>query len=288
MDSLFFFFVMCDSYQSEWPVLVVCPSSLRFTWAKEIENWLEIRQDDIDVILHSRQSPRKTSVFCIVSYDLMSRGDHLIDFPYKVIIADESHYLKSRDSKRSKVSFFFFFFFTFFPSPVIHPWVVVLLKAVCAMLKNAKRAILLSGTPAMSRPMELFPQLNALKKDLFPSHHQFGVRYCNAYEGKFGWDYRGSGNLPELHMMLTSTALIRRLKSEVLTQLPDKRRQVVYIRYALLLLTSHSENSNSTVEILPPPDPIPRLSEKLNWPERNLGDCRKPPIWLTRTWNSSR
>ena len=184
--------------------MVVCPSSLRFTWAKEIEEWLEIERAHIDVIMTSRQEPKKGSRFCIVSYDLMSRGDHLVDLPFNIIIADESHYLKNFSSKRS--------------------------KAVCTMLKAAKRALLLSGTPALSRPIDLFPQINALRRDLFPSHHQFGIRYCNAHPSKFGWDYTGSSNLPELFTMLTNTVLVRRQKSEVLSQLPDKRRQVVYVQ----------------------------------------------------------
>lgn len=44
----------------------------------------------------------------------------------------------------------------------------------------AKRVILLSGTPAMSRPCELYTQILAVRPSLFPRLHEFGVRYCDA------------------------------------------------------------------------------------------------------------
>lgn len=44
----------------------------------------------------------------------------------------------------------------------------------------AKRVILLSGTPAMSRPAELYTQIIAVKPTFFPHFHLFGIRYCDA------------------------------------------------------------------------------------------------------------
>jgi len=104
------------------------------------------------------------SHFCIVGYDILSRGNYQFPKNFQVIIADESHYLKNHDSKRSKVPFFVNCYQSY-QLNMIPP------QASCALLKKAKRAILLSGTPALSRPNELFPQLNALYPDLFRSHH---------------------------------------------------------------------------------------------------------------------
>ena len=41
-------------------------------------------------------------------------------------------------------------------------------KAAMPIMKSAKRVILLSGTPALSRPMELFSQLNGISPSLLP------------------------------------------------------------------------------------------------------------------------
>lgn len=54
-------------------------------------------------------------------------------------------------------------------------------------------------------------------------------RYCNARESRFGWDYSGSSNLEELHILLKEIVMIRRLKSEVLDQLPAKQRSVLLL-----------------------------------------------------------
>jgi SWI/SNF-related matrix-associated actin-dependent regulator of chromatin subfamily A-like protein 1 len=102
------------------------------------------------------------------------------------------------------------------------------------MLKSATRAILLTGTPALSRPVELFTQLNALNPRLFPTLHQFGVRYCNAHKNRvaynrYAWDYSGSSNLSELFLMLSNSLMIRRQKKDVLTQLPPKVRERIYV-----------------------------------------------------------
>lgn len=68
-----------------------------------------------------------------------------------MILCDESHYLKSGDANRTKL--------------------------VLPLLKSAKRRILLSGTPALSRPAELHTQLEALGSPIFKSFHQFGLRF---------------------------------------------------------------------------------------------------------------
>lgn len=45
----------------------------------------------------------------------------------------------------------------------------------------------------------------------------------------WGWDYSGSSNLAELKLLLEECLMLRRLKSEVLTQLPAKQRKVVTV-----------------------------------------------------------
>ncbi|GCB77235.1 hypothetical protein scyTo_0021079 [Scyliorhinus torazame] len=137
-------------YRKEWPVLVIAPSSVRFTWAQ-----------------------------------------------------DESHFLKNMKTARS--------------------------KAARPFLQAAKRLILLSGTPAMSRPAELYSQITALRPKLFSNFHEFGLRYCAAKQFPWGWDYSGSCNLLELRLLLLESLMIRRLKSDVLSQLPAKRRKMVLV-----------------------------------------------------------
>jgi SWI/SNF-related matrix-associated actin-dependent regulator 1 of chromatin subfamily A len=59
------------------------------------------------------------------------------------------------------------------------------------------------------------------------------VRYCDAYPGQWGWDYSGASNLDELNERLRSTVMIRRLKADVMKELPPKRRQIIELSGAL-------------------------------------------------------
>ncbi|NXY84303.1 ZRAB3 endonuclease, partial [Alcedo cyanopectus] len=75
---------------------------------------------------------------------------------------------------------------------------------------------------------QLFMQIEALFPKRFGTWSEYAKKYCNARVRFFGkraqWDCRGASNLEELHQLL-SEIMIRRLKSDVLTQLPPKIRQ---------------------------------------------------------------
>lgn len=65
-------------------------------------------------------------------------------------------------------------------------------EALLPLLRKARRLVLLSGTPALSRPEELYTQLDALRPGVFGSWTAFAKRYCNAHHGRFGWDTKVS------------------------------------------------------------------------------------------------
>ncbi|KAK7264802.1 hypothetical protein RJT34_32413 [Clitoria ternatea] len=203
--------------QDSWPVLIIAPSSLRLQWASMIQQWLNIPSSDILIVLPQSggsnrggfnivSSSAKSSIhldglFNIISYDLVPKLQNMLTASdFKVVIADESHYLKNAQAKRTTASL-----------PVI---------------KKAKYALLLSGTPALSRPIELFKQLEALYPDVYRNVHEYGNRYCKG--GVFGV-YQGASNHEELHNLMKATVMIRRLKKDVLSQLPVKRRQQVFL-----------------------------------------------------------
>ncbi|KAI4893006.1 hypothetical protein NFI96_027330 [Prochilodus magdalenae] len=191
-------------YKKEWPLLVVSPSSVRFTWAEAFRRWLpSVAADRINVVVKGKDNLR-AGLVNIISYDLLSKMDkqHSAN-PFGVLIMDESHFLKNMKTARC--------------------------RAALPLLKAAKRVVLLSGTPAMSRPAELYTQILAVRPTLFPRFHDFGKRYCDAKQLPWGWDYSGSSNLTELKLLLEESLMLRRLKSEVLSQLPAKQRKVVTV-----------------------------------------------------------
>jgi SWI/SNF-related matrix-associated actin-dependent regulator 1 of chromatin subfamily A len=70
--------------------------------------------------------------------------------------------------------------------------------------------------------------VSAIAPAAFGSFPAYTKRFCNAHQGRFGWDVSGASNVQELHEKL-KTVMIRRLKKAVLTQLPDKIRQRVTV-----------------------------------------------------------
>jgi len=87
--------------------------------------------------------------------------------------------------------------------------------------------LFLTGTPIMNRPEEIFPIYHSIApQSLRRSWTDFTDRFCNAYTDRFGRHTHGASNLHELHDILKKFT-VRRLKKDVLPQLPDKRRQFI-------------------------------------------------------------
>lgn len=99
-------------------------------------------------------------------------------------------------------------------------------KAVRELCEGVPAIIALSGTPLTNRPIELWPILNILAPDKFPSRYAFAHRYCAAKRTHWGWDFSGASNLDELNRKL-QPVMIRRRKADVLKDLPAKRRSVI-------------------------------------------------------------
>ncbi len=95
---------------------------------------------------------------------------------------------------------------------------------------RAKRRVLLSGTPIVNRPIELWPIVRSLDpQGLGKSFWAYAGRYCGAVQTRYGLDTSGASNLDELQQKLRASFMVRRLKRDVLTDLPPKVRQIIEI-----------------------------------------------------------
>jgi SWI/SNF-related matrix-associated actin-dependent regulator 1 of chromatin subfamily A len=92
---------------------------------------------------------------------------------------------------------------------------------------KAKRRLFLTGTPILNRPKEIWSLISSLDPVTYNSYYRFAYRYCGAHKGRFGFDDTGATNLDELQNKLRSTIMVRRLKVDVLKDLPAKRRQII-------------------------------------------------------------
>jgi SWI/SNF-related matrix-associated actin-dependent regulator 1 of chromatin subfamily A len=101
------------------------------------------------------------------------------------------------------------------------------------LMQRAGRVLLLTGTPMLNRPIEIQPLLAALAPEEFGNFMSFAKRYADAHQKNIGrrlvWDFSGASRLEELQERMRATVMVRRLKKDVLKELPPKRRQVVIL-----------------------------------------------------------
>ena len=111
----------------------------------------------------------------------------------KAVVLDESHYCKNAAAKRTQA-----------------------VARLAASVPNEGLVLALTGTPVMNRPPELISQLRIIGRlPDFGSGAQFGRRF------------KGIDAHMRLHWHLRSRCFVRRLKADVLPQLPAKTRTVV-------------------------------------------------------------
>jgi len=83
----------------------------------------------------------------------------------------------------------------------------------------------MTGTPFVNRPSELWTTLNTVGRHIkqFSTWNNFAYRYCGAHHNGYGWDFSGATHKDELHQLLTDHIMLRRLKVDVLKELPPKQ-----------------------------------------------------------------
>ena len=207
------------------PVLVVCPASTKLNWAREFEkfshyrplvldgkmnaakkrNWHQyVSLGLVDVVIINYESLK---TFLIESYPQgrtktgkrkpwHSKDVVLKPFMsmFKAGILDESHRCKDTTTDQAKF--------------------------IIRIFQTLEYRLLLSGTPIVNKPMDLFPQLAILGVlNRFGGVEYYKERYCDG--GK------GANNLRELNYMLNLNCFFRREKKDVAKDLPDKQRQTI-------------------------------------------------------------
>lgn len=184
------------------PVIIVVPAPIKYGWLRQIKKHVKRETNFRAEILEGQTPYRPQKNIVIINYEIMQYwADYLLRLKPKMIIIDECHYIKNKSAKRT--------------------------KAVIKVGKKCKYALALSGTPITNAPAEFYPVFQIIAPHLFSSFWEFAFRYCNPRKGfRGGWDFSGSSNLKELRKKI-SPFTIRRLKKDVLKELPQKRRIVI-------------------------------------------------------------
>ena len=94
---------------------------------------------------------------------------------------------------------------------------------------EAKFIVALTGTPIPNRPIELWPLVHGIAPKAFPNWVSYVETFCDGKQTRYGWDVKGASNLDRLQMELRSSCMVRRLKCDVLKDLPLIRRTIMVI-----------------------------------------------------------
>jgi SWI/SNF-related matrix-associated actin-dependent regulator 1 of chromatin subfamily A len=175
--------------------LIICPASAKSSWRKEIEKWTTISYFIIDAETKPKDIPKDKQIL-IINFDILKKFlQELLKIKFDGMIVDECHKCKNVTAIRT--------------------------KATKMLARNIPHLVLLSGTPLLSRPIELFPLLNMIDPKKWSNYYDYARKYCNGHKGRFGYDASGVTNAEELHNEIKGY-FIRRKKSDVLKDLPPK------------------------------------------------------------------
>ncbi len=241
--------------------LVVCPSSLKLNWKKEIRDFTHeksfvykyVPKKKSKEVMHKKDE----SLFHIINYEALDSyikieykhkckgkkivpGKGMVNCDCEIIDLNKTHKECPicKNKKTFKSNFHSLQYFTDALGEHLNPddYDLIVIDEfhrikekktgwtqiiVKAFRDVVKKKILISGTAIKSRPSEFFVGLNFLNKDDWNNFHEFGVRYCAGYDNGFGWSYDGVSNLEELFTRI-SGYFLRRLKKDVLKDLPPK------------------------------------------------------------------
>lgn len=197
-----------------FPCLVICPNVVKINWQREWAKFTDkkamVLTDNVkdsypffwqtgmnQVFIVNYESLKKYFVRKITKAEKWTLKDVIFRNEinmFKSVIIDESHKVKSTSTQQSKF---------------------------CKGIAQGKEyIILLTGTPVVNKPNDLVCQLGIMDRmNDFGGWKYFVTRYCSGPNG--------ASNLKELNFMLWKNCFFRREKSKVLTQLPDKVRQVM-------------------------------------------------------------
>lgn len=183
-------------------VLIVCPASLKINWGREFSAWGR-RGLSLEVVCGTTPKPSNADVI-IINYDILnSQVGWLKGVKWDLVVADEAHMLKNTETLRGEAFF--------------------------SNLLRANRLLFLTGSPIMNRPAEIWSLLYAIDPKLPGSYAEFTERYCGGHhEDGRGWVAMGAQNLGELNQKL-GPVMLRRLKKNVLKDLPAKTREVIQL-----------------------------------------------------------
>lgn len=214
-----------------FPVLVICPKSLRYTWVDEwakftnkktlildkkkmrmLPQYIELNLLDVAITNYDGARTLFTKeiqeIKITKGYRAGKTNKKVITYGYenlfKSVIIDEAHECRNRATLRFKT-----------------------IKPIC---KDKEVCLALTGSPIVKGPADLGALLDIIGQiDKFGGYFKFIKQYYTANRGFFAAAKALPQNLSDLNIKLRSICFIRREKFQVMKELPDKMRQIIKV-----------------------------------------------------------
>lgn len=228
-------------YGECFPVLVICPASMKVSWKREFKKFAGLEATILDdsnrsswnrfwelkrpdgeaicpVFITNFESLRKFFVKEIRNTTRFTLRSIVFDERiqlFRSVIIDESHRCRSSKTQQSKF-----------------------IEGIC---RGKKWIFALTGTPVVNNNTDLIQQLKILGRlEDFAGYNAFVSRYCDGAQK--------ASNMRELNYRLWCCCFFRREKKDVLKQLPDKTRQ--YITCAITNRKEYQDAENNFINYL--------------------------------------
>ena len=174
-----------------YPAVVVCPASLKLNWRREIEHWLPHRSV---TVVSGTTAVAQAAEITVINYEIVHAHRTRLSLRRpRALVLDESHYIKNPRAKRTQA-----------------------VRKLAETLSPDALRLALTGTPVMNHAEELIAQLRVIGRlEDFGSGARFARRF------------QGIGAEERIHWHLRRSCFVRRLKADVLPQLPAKEHVVV-------------------------------------------------------------
>lgn len=186
-------------------VLIITPSITRTNWHREFLKWSN--KNRTYFVPKSLDMFDNQAEVTICSYEYATKNHKILcKFKWDALIVDEAHYLKEPTSKRTRA-----------------------ILGNSGVVRHAKRVWLLTGTPAPNHPGELWPYLITFGQTKL-SYQNFIDYFCHTRKTSYGITISGakSKKIPEIKELL-KPIMLRRLKKDVMGELPDLHYRHIFI-----------------------------------------------------------
>ena len=191
-------------YNRSFPALIVVNAPTKLQWEKEYRKWISKVPGcpcRVQILSGTKTKRLDKSSSYIINWDILHHWqDELATTGFECLIGDEAQAIGNPDSKRA-----------------------LAFRHLAAVIPEC---IVMSGTPARSKPAQFWTMMSCVEPQMFPNYKAYLWRYTNVKSTPWGISFDGARNVQELHSKLVSV-MLRRTKEEVMKDLPPKILDVV-------------------------------------------------------------